>query len=331
MKAIVHTEFGPPDVLHLEDVDKPTPAADEVLVQVSATSVTYGDLTARTFGQISPREFNMPFVFWLAARASFGFRRPKQPILGSEFAGEIATVGESVTSLKRGDQVFGYLGQRMGAYAEYVRVPADGMVTRKPPELTDEEAATVPYGALMALNLLHKADIQPGHQVLVIGASGSIGSAAVQLAARHYGADVTGVCSTPNMDYVRSLGAAHVVDYTETDVPPTGETYDLIFDVLGKSPFSRSKHSLKPTGTHLYASFKLKQLTQMLWTSITGGKQVICALALEQPDDLDRVAELIAAGELGSGVDRRFPLEQAADAHRYVEEGRNRGHVAITL
>lgn len=331
MKAIVYTEFGPPDVLHLEEVAKPTPTADEVLVEVQATSVKYGDLSARNFGQISPREFHMPFLFWLVARASFGIRRPKKPILGSEFAGEIAAVGDDVTSLKPGDQVFGYLGQRMGAYAEYVCVPEDGMLARKPAEMSDEEAATVPYGALMALNLLGKANIEPGQHVLVNGASGAIGSAAVQLAKAHFGAEVTGVCSTPRMEYVRSLGADRVIDYTREDFSESGETYDLVFDVLGKRSFSRSRRALKPDGTHLYVSFKLKQLAQMLWTSIGGGKQVVCALSLETPDDLVRITELIQEGKIKSHVDARFPLERVAEAHRYVEAGRSEGNVAITI
>lgn len=331
MKAIVYREFGPPDVLHLEEVPKPTPSADEVLVKVQATSVKYGDLLARNFSEVTPWEFHMPFLFWLVARASFGFRRPKKPILGSEFAGEIAAVGDDVTALKPGDQVFGYLGQRMGAYAEYVCVPGDGTLALKPAEMSYEEAATVPYGALMALNLLGKANVQPGQHVLVNGASGAIGSAAVQLAKAHYGAEVTGVCSTPRMDYVRSLGADHVIDYTREEFTETGETYDLVFDVLGKSSFSRSRRALKPNGIHLYVSFKLKQLAQMLWTSIRGGKKVVCALALETPEDLVRIAELIQEGKINSHVDKRFPLEQAAGAHRYVENGQSEGNVAITL
>lgn len=331
MKAIVITNYGSPDVLQLKEVAKPTPNDNEILIKVYATSVNYGDLVARNFKEISPREFNMPLLFWFLAKVFFGFRKPKITILGSEFAGEVESVGKAVKSFQPGDPVFGYLGQNMGAYAEYLCMPADGCVTIKPANMTYEEAATVPYGAIMAVNLLQKANVQPGQKVLVNGASGAIGSAAVQLARFHFRAQVTGVCSTPRVELVRSLGADQVIDYTKEDFAHRGETYDLIFDVLGKSSFSRTKDALKPNGIHLYASFKMKQLFQMLWTAWGGGKRVICALAPGSRADLLAVKELIEAGKIKSVIDRRFPLEQAAEAHRYVEAGDRRGRVALML
>ena len=263
MKAIVYTEYGPPDVLQLKEVAKPDPKEDEVLIRIYATSVNYGDLVARNFKEISPRKFNMPFLFWLLAKISFGIRKPKISILGSEFAGEVESTGKDVKSFKQGDQVFGYLGQSMGAYAEYLSVPEDGVLAIKPANMSSEEAAVVPMGAIMALYLLReKGNIQSGQKVLINGASGSIGSAAVQLA-KYYGAEVTGVCSTPRLEFVKSLGADKVIDYTKEDFTQSGETYDLIFDILGKSSFSRCKNALKQNGRYILASFKLKQLLQM--------------------------------------------------------------------
>jgi NADPH:quinone reductase-like Zn-dependent oxidoreductase len=332
MKAIVCTNYGPPDVLQLQEVAKPTAQEDEILIRVYATSVNYGDLVARNFREISPREFNMPFPLWLISKVYFGLRKPKITILGSEFAGEIEAVGKYVKSFKQGDQVFGYLGQSMGAYAQYLCMPEDGTVALKPANMTYEEAAVVPYGAIMALFLLReKGNVQPGQKVLVNGASGSMGSAAVQLAKSHFGAKVTGVCSTLRSELVKSLGADKVIDYTKEDFTQSGETYDLIFDVLGKSSWSRCKRSLTQNGRYLLASFKMRQLFQMLWTSMIGSKKVICALAPGSAEDLISVKELIEAGKLKAAIDRRFPLEQAAEAHSYVEQGLKKGHVVITL
>jgi NADPH:quinone reductase-like Zn-dependent oxidoreductase len=332
MKAIVCTEFGPPDVLHLEEVEKPTPRDNEVLIRVYATSVNYGDLVARNFKNITPRQFKMPFLFWLLSRIFFGLNKPKIKILGSEFAGEIEAVGKDITLFKEGDPVFGYLGQNMGAYAEYLCMPEDGVLAIKPANISYEEAAVVPMGAIMALHLLReKGNIQPGQKVLVNGASGGIGSAAVQIA-KTFGAEVTGVCGTPRLEFVKSLGADKVIDYTQEDFTQSGETYDLIFDILGKGSFSRARSSLTPNGRYLFASFKMKQLLQMLWTSMIGSsKKVICALAPGSTEDLIAVKELIEAGKIKSIIDRSFPMEQAAEAHRYVEEGHKKGPVVITV
>jgi NADPH:quinone reductase-like Zn-dependent oxidoreductase len=331
MKAIVLTDYGPPEVLQLKEVEKPAPKEDEILVRISATSVGYGDILARNFKEISPRDFHMPFPFWLISKIFFGFSKPKITILGSEFAGKIESVGKAVKSFKQGDQVFGYLGQSMGAYAEYICVPEDGVLASKPVNMTYEQAAVIPMGAIMALFLLReKGNIQPGQKVLVNGASGGIGSAAVQIA-KYYGAEVTGVCSTPRLEFVKSLGADQVIDYTKEDFTQNGETYDLIFDVLGKSSFSRSKSSLSQNGRCLYASFKMRQVFQMIWTSVIGSRKVICALAPGSTEDLISAKELIEAGKIKAAIDKSFPLEQAAEAHQYVESGQKKGHVVITV
>ena len=330
MKAIILTKYGPPDVLQLKEVAKPAPKDNEILIKVYATPVNFGDTFARNFKDISPRQFNMPFLFWLFARISFGFRKPKLTILGSEFAGEIEAAGKDVKRFKPGDQVFGYPGMSMGANAEYLCMPGDGLVALKPVNMTYEEAATVPYGALTALTLLRTVAIQSGQKVLINGASGGIGSAAVQLA-KYFGAEVTGVCGTPRLEFVKSLGADKVIDYTHEDFTQSGQTYDLIFDILGKSSFSRCKSSLTPNGRYLLASFKMKQLFQMLWTKIRGSKKVICALSSEKTEDLIFIRELIEAGKFKSIIDQCYPLEQAAEAHRYVESGLKKGHVVLTV
>ena len=330
MKAIVYTNYGSPDVLHLADVEKPLPGENEILIRVHATSVNFGDTMARNFKAISPRQFNMTFLIWLMAKISFSLKQPKITILGNEFAGEVEAVGKNVKRFGQGDQVFGYTGEKMGAYAEYLSMPENGTLALKPSNLTFEEAAVVPYGALMALSLLRKANIHPGQKVLINGASGGIGSAAVQIA-KSLGAEVTGVCSSSKVDFVKSLGAARVIDYTKEDFTQNGETYDLIFDILGRSSISRCKSSLKPTGIHLFASFKMKQLLRMLWTARSSGQKVICALGSVNMEDLYAVKDLVEAGKIKAFIDRSFPLEQVAEAHRYFDEGHKRGGLAITF
>ncbi|MFN8594944.1 MAG: NAD(P)-dependent alcohol dehydrogenase [Anaerolineae bacterium] len=329
MKAIVYTEYGTPDVLRLAEVAKPEPKDKEILIRIHATTVNFGDLMGRNFKAVTPRKFNMPFFLWLPARLAFGFNKPRQHILGSVFAGEVEAVGPAVTRFKSGDQVFGYRGEKMGAYAEYVSMPEDGVVAIKPANLTYEEAAVIPYGAIMALSLLRKANIQPGQKVLINGASGGIGSAAVQLA-KYFGAEVTGVCGTPRLGFVKSLGADHAIDYTREDFTQNGETYDLIFDILGKSSFARCRKSLTPNGILLCASFKVKQLLQMVWTSRSSGQKVICTLAPGSREDLLTVKELVEAGKIKPIIDRCYPLEQTAEAHRYIEQGHKQGSVVIT-
>lgn len=330
MRAAVMTEYGPPEVLRMQEVAMPAVGERDVLVRVRATSVNYGDLLARNFRAVSPREFNMPFILWAFARLYFGVRKPRVRVLGSEFSGEIAAVGRGATRFKPGDPVFGYLGQAMGAYAECVRVPEDGCLALKPAGMSFAEAAVVPYGAVMALNLLRRMDVRPGHKVLVIGASGGIGSAAVQIA-RHFGAEVHGVCAAARAEYVRSLGASRTIDHRREDFTQNGETYDLIFDVLGRSSFPRCRRSLAANGRYLAASFKTGKLLRMLWTSLAGGKRAICAFAPGGRADLLAVRELIEAGKIKAFIDRRLPLEAAAEAHRCAEQGPARGKVVIMV
>ena len=329
MKAVVYTEFGPPEVLHLIEVEKPTPKDNEILIKVYACSVGYGDLAARNFRSITPREFNMPSLLWVPTKLVFGLRKPRIRILGAELAGEVEAVGKDVTRFRVGDQVYGYPGQSFGANAEYICMRETGSVALKPANMTYEEAATVPYGAMMALSLLKKASIRPGQKVLIIGASGSIGSYALQLA-KHYGAEVTGVCGTARVDMVKALGAAHVIDYTQEDFTQNGQQYDVIFDVLGKTTFPRAENSLTAKGTILYVSFKLPHLLHMLRTARSGGKKAICSISGEGFEYLDTIRELVEAGAITTVVARTFPLEQAAEAHRYAESGQRTGHVVIT-
>ena len=331
MKAVVYIEYGDPDVLRIKEVEKPYPKGNEVLIRIHAVSVNYGDLIARNFKNISPKEFNMPMLFWILARFGFGLNNPKMKILGNTFAGEIEAIGNDVKHFREGGQVFGYTGEKMGTYAGYLCMPENGIIAAKPSNMSYEEASVVPYGTIMALNLLKKANIQEGHKVLIIGASGGIGSAAVQLAKNHFGAEVTGVCSTTSIEYVKNLGADKVIDYKKEDFTKTTETYNLIFDILGKGSFTSYKPFLKHNGICLFASFKTKKILQMLWTSTVGGKKVVCALAIPKPEDLLFIKRLAEEGKLKSVIDKSFPLEQTAEAHKYMESGNKRGNVVITL
>lgn len=331
MKAAILTEFGSPDVVQLGEVARPTPRDREVLVRVRAASVGFGDILVRNLAAITPREFHMPLLFWMFAKLAFGVRKPRIRILGSEFAGEVETVGTSVTRFKKGDSVFGYSGPRMGGYAEYLSVPEDGVLAAKPASLTYEQAATIPYAAVMALGLLRKARLRPGQRVLVIGASGGIGPAVLQLAKRHFGAEVAGVCGTARLDYVKSLGADLAVDYKREDVADRPETYDVIIDILGKSSFFRCRRILRPRGRLIFVSFKMRQILLALWTAFFGNKRAVCALVTERQEDLVLVKELIESGILTSVVDRSFSLEHVAEAHRYAESGAKRGYVAISV
>lgn len=330
MKAIVYTEYGAPEVLHLAEVATPAPQAREILIRVSAASVNFGDLLARNFGNVSAGEFNMPAPLYFLARVAFGWSKPKQPILGSEFAGEVAAVGSDVTRFKPGDAVFGYRGPQMGAYAEALVMPEDGMVTHKPANLTAAEAAVAPYGALTAMTLLRRVNLHAGQRVLVNGASGGIGSAAVQLA-KQCGAHVTGVCGAPRLAYVQALGADQVIDYVREDFTQRNESYDLIIDVLGRSSFARCRRVLTPDGVYLPVSFKLKAVVQMVWTKMFGRQKVICAFSDETPADLELLRAMIESGAFQSIVDRSFAMEDAAAAHRYAESGRKQGNVVILM
>jgi NADPH:quinone reductase-like Zn-dependent oxidoreductase len=328
MKAVVCTEYGPPDVLQLAEVAKPTPKDNELLVKVFATAVTFGETTARDFTP-SLREFWLPGPIWPMARMQMGVRRPKFRVLGSELAGEVESVGKEVVSFKPGDQVFGF-SPSFGANAEYVCLRDDGVVAIKPANMNFEEAAVVPHGALTASYFVSKASIQPGEKVLINGASGGIGQFAVQLA-KHEGAEVTGVCSTAKLELVKSLGADEVIDYTQEDYTRNGRTYDVIFDTARVTSFSRCKGSLRENGRYLLAVFGMREVGQMLWTSIVGGKKVICGLAPIEQEGLVAIKELIEAGKIRTIVDRRFPMAQTAEAHKYFEAGQRKGYVVVTM
>ena len=330
MKAIVFREFGTPMVLKLEEVQKPIPKDNEVLVKIFAVNVNFGDIIVRKFNRVTPKKFNMPFVFWLLTKLLLGIRKPKINIAGSEYSGIIDEIGKGVTNFKVGDEVFGYRSMKMGANAQFISVPAKGLIIHKPKNVTFEEAATFPYGALTALNLLRKVNIKADQKILINGASGSIGLHALQLA-KHYGAVVTGVCGTERMDFVKSLGAHKVIDYTKEDFTENVEKYDVIFDILGRSSFTKCKKSLKESGIYLLASFKMKQLAQMIWTKIFGSKKVICALSTENYDDLVEIKDLIEKGIFNSFIDKTFPLEETSIAHEYIESGNKKAQVVITV
>jgi NADPH:quinone reductase-like Zn-dependent oxidoreductase len=330
MKAIVYTEFGSPDVLRLEEVPRPEPKRNEIIVRVRASGVNFGDIMARSFRSVTPRGFNMPYLFWLVAKMSMGWRKPRIRVLGNELAGEVEAVGRDVKRFKPGDLVFGHAGQRFGAYAEFICLPENAPVAHKPANLSYEEAAVIPYGALMAVSLLRRAKLRPGQKILINGASGGIGAAATQIA-KHLGADVTAVCGGARLDYVQALGADRGIDYAVQDFTQNGEIYDVILDILGLTPFSRGRHSLASRGVLLYASFKGRHLLAMLRTSCARGRRAVCAIAPGGLEDLLAVKELVEAGKIKPIVDKRFPLEQAAEAHRYVETGQRKGSVAIIV
>ncbi len=328
MKAIVWTKYGPADVLQLQEVEKPTPKDKEVLIRIHATTVTAGDCELR--------DLKLPILFRLPMRIYVGLIKPTRiTILGMEFAGEIESVGRDVTRFRQGDQVFGATGFGMGAYAEYICLPEEpevmeGVLIKKADNMSYEEAAAVPIGGLEALHFLRKANIQSGQKVLVFGAGGSIGTFAVQLA-KSFGAEVTGVDSTGKLDTLRSIGADHVIDYTQQDFTKNGQTYDVIFDVVGRSSFSRCIRSLTQNGRYLLANPGLSQMIRAPWTSMSSNKKVIFGAASHKTEDLIFLKELIEAGKIKPVIDRSYPLEQIVEAHRYVETGQKKGNVVITL
>ncbi|WP_437726196.1 NAD(P)-dependent alcohol dehydrogenase [Sorangium sp. So ce861] len=325
MKAIVFTAYGPPEVLKLAEVDKPAPRNREVLVRIRATTVTAEDPKMRAFKH--------PPLLWLPIGMLFGFRRPRTTILGMEFAGEVEAVGSDVTRYRKGDPVFGYTGVGLGAHAEYKCVPEHAVMAVKPSNMSHEEAASIPNGALTALVYLRNmAKLKAREHVLVHGASGAVGTAAVQLA-KALGARVTGVCSGRNVALVASLGADEVIDYTKQDFTRSGQAYDIVFDTVGATSMAQVEGCLRPRGRYLVTVFGIREILGMLWTSLMGGKRILGGASNFHwtPDDLAYLRGLIEAGRLTAVIDRSYPLADAAQAHRYVETGHKRGSVVLTV
>lgn len=319
MKAVVYTKYGSPEVLQLKDVLKPAPKDNELLIKIHATTVNRTDCGFR-----NPEPFFVRFFS--------GLIRPKRMVLGSEFAGEIEAVGKDVKSFNKGDQVFGQTGDSFGAHAEYLCLPEEGSIAIKPANMTYEEAAVVCDGAILALSCLRKVNIQSGQKVLIYGASGSIGTAAVQLA-KYFGADVTAVCNTKNVEIVKSLGADRVIDYTKDDFTKDGQTYDVIFDAVGKNSFLRCKNSIKRGGVYLETDlgFLWQNLFFALLNTKIGSKKVIIAIPKGNKENVLLFKAMIEAGKYKAVIDRRYPLEQIREATTYVETGQKTGNVVITI
>lgn len=319
MKAIVCTKYGPPEVLQFMDVKKPVPKDNEVLIKIYASTVTWGDIRLRSF--------TFARWFWLPGRIMYGFIKPRKKIPGNELSGVIESTGKNVTQFKKGDPVFGIVweisfGQ---SNAEYICLP-EKSIAIKPANITFEEAAAIPIGGLTAMVLLRKGKIKSGQKVLVLGASGSVGTFAVQLA-RHFGAEVTGVCSTSNVEWVKSLGASKVIDYTKEDFTKNDQTYDIIFDAVMKTSFRQCKILLKKKGTFITVDFPI---LQSLWNSIVSSNKIVYGIATKI-QDLYFLRKLIEAGEIKTVIDKQYPLEKTAEAHRYVEKGHKKGNVIITM
>lgn len=319
MKAAVYTNYGPPEVLQIMEVEKSVPKDNEVLIKIHATTVTSGDSRMRRADPFAIRFFN-------------GLTGPKKvTILGNELSGEIVAAGKDVRLFKIGDQVFGQAGVTLGTNAEYICLPENGALAIKPSNITYEEAAAIPFGGSTALHFLRKGNIRSGIKVLIYGASGSLGTAAVQLA-RYFGAEVTGVCSTANAELVKSLGADKVIDYTKEDLTKNAHTWDIIFDTIGKSSFSGSLNSLKKDGIYLRAvNLSLSPIIRGIWTSKTSNRKVIGGIATELKDNIEFLRKLIESGKFKPVIDKRYPFEQIADAHRYVDQGHKKGNVVITI
>jgi len=322
MKAIIWTDYGPPDVLQLREIEKPVPKDNEVLIRIMATTVETGDCEIR--------RYQIHNYLWLPLRLYLGLIKPRIKILGQQLSGVVEAAGKEVKRFKQGDPVFAPVDAGFGTYAEFKCMSENAALAIKPANMSFEEAAAVPVGGLNALHFLRKGNIRPGQKVLIYGSTGSIGSFAVQLA-RVFGAEVTAVCSTSKMELVRSLGADKVIDYTKEDFTDNGESYDVIFDTVGKSPYSRTIESLNTKGRYLLANPTFREQLRGLWTSMTGSRKVISIVASYKAEDLIYLKQLIEAGEVKSVIDRHYPLEQLAEAHRYVEKGHKTGNVVITL
>lgn len=322
MRVVVYEEYGPPEVLQVMEVEKPTPKDNEILIKTHATTVTSGDWRVRSL--------NVPVGFGLIMRLVFGISRPKQPILGTELAGVVESVGKDVRKFKPGDRVFAFSDAAMGCYAEYKCMPEDGAVVPIPFNLSFEEAAGISFGGTTALHFLRKAKLRGGEKVLINGASGGVGTVAVQLA-KHFGAHVTGVCSSANMELVRSLGADHVIDYTKEEFSQNGEKYDVIVDTIGNAPFSRSRDSLREGGQLLLLTAELLEMLLAPWRSMTSGKKIIVGTGSGGAEELRFLANLAEKGRFRPVIDQCFPFEMIVEAHRYVDTGRKKGNVIITF
>jgi NADPH:quinone reductase-like Zn-dependent oxidoreductase len=323
MRAMVVDEYGPPEVLHLADVQKPAPGANDVLIRVHATQVSAGDYRVRGS--------DFPAMAWLPARLMFGLRRPKTRILGGNFAGEVEAVGSNVQRYRQGDRVFGSTGGKFGAYAEFICLPEDAAITTMSDGMTYEEAAAIPFGAHTALFfLLHKGSIKAGQDVLVYGASGAVGTAAVQLA-KHFGAHVTGVCSAANVELVTSLGANRVIDYTKEDFTQGTQRYDLIFETVGKSSVSGGIGVLKENGIYLANAIGISTIVQMLRHSVGSSKKVVGSIAHPNHEDLVFIRDIVDSGEFRAVIDRSYPFEEMPAAHRYADTGHKKGNVVVLL
>ena len=325
MKAILHTQYGPPDLLQLKEVETPAPKDNEVLIAIRATTVSTGDCNVRNFTFVT--KSMLPI-----AKLMFGIRRPwKARVLGTELAGEVERVGKGVTRFKTGDRVVASTGAAGGGHAQYACLPETGAVAIKPDSLNWEQAVAIPFGANTALYFLRGlGKIRAEQDLLIIGASGAIGSAGVQLA-KHFGARVTGVCSGANVQLVKALGADSVIDYTREDFTESGNTYDLIFDVVGATTFDRCQSSLNPNGVFLQNIMELSDIVRMFWTSITGGKKIKGGVAIGNMANMGLITALAEAGTLRPVIDRSYPLERIAEAFKYVEQGHKKGNVVMTV
>jgi NADPH:quinone reductase-like Zn-dependent oxidoreductase len=325
MRAILHTQYGPPDLLQFKEVDKPAPKDNEVLIKIHATTVSTGDCNVRNFTFVTK---SMRPI----AKLMFGIGKPwKERVLGTELAGEVEGTGKDIKKFKAGDRVVASTGMAGGGHAQYSCLPEKGALAIKPDSLSWEEAVAIPFGANTALYFLRDlGKIQVGQELLMIGASGSIGSAGVQLG-KHFGATVTAVCSGANVEMVKSLGADQVIDYTKDDFTKNGKTYDLIFDIVGATTFDRCQNSLKPRGVFLQNIMDLADLVRVLWTSITGRKKIKGGVAMENLERMNFIVELATAGKLKAVIDRSYPLERIVEAFKYVEQGHKKGNVVITV
>jgi len=322
MKAVIWTRYGSPEVLEIHEVDKPSPKKNEVLIKVHATTVETGDCELR--------RYRLHNYFYMLFRPYFGLFRPRLvKTLGQQLSGEVEAVGSSVTKFKVGDAIFAG-AEKMGATAEYICLPENDAIVIKPDKISFEEAAAVTVGGINALHFLKKAKIQPKQKVLIYGSTGAIGTFAVQLA-KHLGAEVTAVCSGGKIELVKSLGADHIIDYTSQSLSDVNQSYDVIFDTIGKSPYAESLSVLKPGGIYLLANPTLRQQLRSYWTHLTSNKRTTCRLANNSAEDLNYLKQLIEQNTLKVIVDRSYPMEQIVEAHHYVEQGHKNGNVVITL